>query len=440
MDIQHLDIRESPVWLNILRRSAHCDTLGGPMLYAGYEMSRWAAQPVLSTSGAVARTLRGLPLSLRDKPVIRQAWAASELVSSLHATYDMPSFGIDSVWVDAEQYAVTERTTSFSPFAQRIHFRKSVELHQPRVLVVGPLSGHYATLIRPTVRSLLSDFDVHVLSWNNARDVPIEKGGFGLEDYIAHVMLELRELGPDTHVLAVCQPAAPVLAAVSLLAQADDVAQPPSMTLIAGPIDTRINPNRVNEFAMNNPYHYFEKYLIHPVPGSYPGAGRRVYPGFLQLGAFMSMNTRRHVTKHLDLYRAMVGGRTAEAETIRTFYDEYGAIMDVYAEFYLDTVDQVFQRHLLPKGQLFWRGERVDPRAIRRTALMTVEGEADDICSPGQNRAAHDLCTNIPSHMRAEHLQPGVGHYGVFSGSRWEAEIYPRVRDFINTHSLASVK
>jgi polyhydroxyalkanoate depolymerase len=409
------------------------------MLYAGYEISRWAAQPVLSTSGAVARTLRGLPRSVRSTPGISHAWAAAEILSSMHATHDRPSWGIESVWVDAELYSVTERETSFSPFASRIHFRKSIELNQPKVLVVGPLSGHFATLIRPTVRSLLSDFDVHVISWNNARDVAADKGGFGLEDYIAHVMMEIREMGPDTHVLAVCQPGVPVLAGVSLLAQQDDPAQPASLTLIASPIDTRINPNQVNEFAMDKPLHYFEKYLIHDVPGSYPGAGRRVYPGFVQLSAFMSMNVKRHVLKHRDLFRALVGGDMKEAETVRNFYDEYGAIMDVYAEFYLDTVDQVFQRQLLPKGQMFWRGERVDPRAIRKTALLTIEGEEDDICSPGQNRAAQDICTNIPAHMRREHLQAGVGHYGVFSGSRWEAEVYPIVRDFINTHASATV-
>ena len=405
------------------------------MLYAGYEITRWAAQPALSTSGALARTLRGLPRSIRSRPGVSHAWAAAELLSGLHATHDRPSFGIDSVWVDAQQYDVTERETSFSPFATRIHFRKSVDLDQPRVLIVGPLSGHFATLIRPTVVSLLSDFDVHVLTWNNARDVPASKGPFGLEDYIAHVMREIRELGPDTHVLAVCQPAVPVLAAVSLLAQQDDPAQPPSLTLIAGPIDTRVNPNRVNAFAVDKSLTYFEKYLIHAVPGSFPGAGRKVYPGFLQLSAFMSMNAKRHVSRHVDMFRALADGNLKEAQTVRTFYDEYGAIMDVYAEFYLDTVDQVFQRHLLPKGEMYWRGERVDPSAIRRTALLSVEGEEDDICSPGQNRAAHDLCTNLPDHMRGEHLAPGVGHYGVFSGSRWQAEIYPIVRDFISKHS-----
>jgi polyhydroxyalkanoate depolymerase len=409
------------------------------MLYAGYEISRWAAQPALSTSGAMARALRGLPAGIRSKPLISHAWAASEVVSGMRATHARPAFGIDSVWVDAEQYVVTERETSFSPFATRIHFSKSADLDQPRVLIVGPLSGHFATLIRPTVASLLSDFDVHVLTWNNARDVPANKGTFGLEEYIEHVMLEIRELGPNTHVLAVCQPAVPVLAAVSLLAQADDPAQPPSLTLIAGPIDTRVNPNPVNDFAMDKPLAYFQRYLTHAVPGSYPGAGRRVYPGFIQLGAFMSMNTRRHISRHRDMYRAMVSGDMKEAETVRAFYDEYGAVMDVYAEFYLDTVDQVFQRHLLPKGQMFWRGQRVDPRAIRRTALLTVEGEEDDICSPGQNQAAHDLCTGIPDHMRGHHLEPQVGHYGVFSGSRWQAQIYPVVRDFINTHSSVPV-
>ena len=407
------------------------------MLYAGYEISRWAAQPVLSTSGAIARKMRNLPRSVRSKPGISHAWAAAEVVSNLRATHDRPHFWIDSVWVDAQQYAVTERETSFSPFATRIHFKKEVELHQPKVLVVGPLSGHFATLIRPTVRSLLSDFDVHVISWNNARDVPVEKGAFGLEDYIAHVMMEIRELGPDTHVLAVCQPGVPTLAAVSLLAQQDDAAQPASLTLIASPIDTRINPNRVNEFAMAKPLSYFEDKLIQSVPGSYPGAGRRVYPGFVQLGAFMSMNIKRHINKHRDMFNAMVDGDLREAQTVRDFYDEYGAIMDVYAEFYLDTVDQVFQRHLLPKGEMTWQGELIDPSAIRRTALLTIEGTEDDICSPGQNRAAHDICSSIPAHMRGEHLQAGVGHYGVFSGSRWEAEIYPVVRNFINSHATA---
>lgn len=410
------------------------------MLYAGYEISRWAAQPTLAASGAVARALRGLPRSVRSKPVISHAWAASEVISTLRATHDRPHFWIDSVWVDAQQYQVTERETSFSPFASRIHFRKEVELHQPKVLVVGPLSGHFATLIRPTVRSLLSDFDVHVISWNNARDVPVEKGSFGLEDYISHVMAEIRELGPDTHVLAVCQPGVPVLAAVSLLAQQDDEAQPASLTLIASPIDTRVNPNRVNEFAMEKPLSFFEKRLIHAVPGSYPGAGRPVYPGFVQLSAFMSMNMHKHIRRHRDLFSALAGGDLREAQLVRDFYDEYGAIMDVYAEFYLDTVDQVFQRHTLPKGEMTWQGQRVDPSAIRRTALLTVEGAEDDICAPGQNRAAHDLCTGIPSHMRAEHLQAGVGHYGVFSGSRWEAEIYPVVRDFILRHTTVAAR
>lgn len=410
------------------------------MLYAGYEISRWAAQPMLSTSGALARTMRNLPRSVRSKPGISHLWAAAEVASTMRATHDRPSFGIDSVWVDAQQYAVTEHETSFSPFASRIHFVKDVDLHQPRVLVVGPLSGHFATLIRPTVRSLLSDFDVHVISWNNARDVPVEKGSFGLEDYITQVMAEIEALGPDTHVLAVCQPGVPVLAAVSLLAQQDSSAQPPSLTLIASPIDTRINPNRVNEFAMAKPLSYFQKKLIHPVPGSYPGAGRAVYPGFIQLGAFMSMNMDKHVRRHRDLFKALAGGDLREAQTVRDFYDEYGAIMDVFAEFYLDTVDQVFQRHLLPRGEMVWRGQKVDPSAIRRTALLTVEGEQDDICSPGQNRAAHDLCTGIPANRRKELLAPGVGHYGVFSGSRWQAEIYPVVRDFIHAQAAATVQ
>jgi poly(3-hydroxybutyrate) depolymerase len=327
---------------------------------------------------------------------------------------------------------VSERPALRTPFGTLLHFRKPSVSGQPRVLVVGPMSGHFTTLIRPTIRTLLSDHDVFVIDWHNARDIPVEHGRFGLDEYIEHVMQALRHLGPDTHVLAVCQPAVPVLAAVALLAAADDPAQPASLTLMAGPVDTRVNPNRVNTAAESKPLSHFERRLIDTVPARYAGAGRRVYPGVVQLTAFMSMNVKRHLSAHATLYKDLVAGNTTRAESTRAFYDEYGAVMDVPAEFYLETVSRIFQEHHLAKGQFTWRGEHVDPAAIRRTALLTVEGAQDDICSPGQTLAAHDLCTGIPEARKRHHLQSGVGHYGVFSGSRWEAEVYPIIRSFID--------
>jgi poly(3-hydroxybutyrate) depolymerase len=246
-------------------------------------------------------------------------------------------------------------------------------------------------------------------------------------------MEALRQLGPDTHVVAVCQPAVPVLAAVALLAAADDPAQPRSVTLMAGPVDTRVNPNRTNTLAETKPLSWFERRVIDTVPARYAGAGRRVYPGVVQLTAFMSMNPKRHLSAHGRLYRDLVSGNTASAAATRAFYDEYGAVMDVPAEFYLETVGRIFQEHHLATGRLTWRGQHVDPGAITRTALLTVEGANDDICSPGQTKAAHDLCTGIPEERKHHHLQPGVGHYGVFSGSRWEAEVYPVLRTFIDS-------
>jgi poly(3-hydroxybutyrate) depolymerase len=400
------------------------------MLYTAYELQRRIASPLVAASEKTARALSAVPSPLAGLG-IRHARAACDIVAHARPTHDRPPFGIDAVPVGAGTVAVTERPTLRTPFATLLHFQKPTVTGQPRVLVVGPMSGHFTTLIRPTIRTLLSDHDVYVLDWHNARDVPAEHGPFGLDEYIEHVMSALRHLGPDTHVVAVCQPAVPVLAAVALLAAAGDVAQPSTVTLMAGPVDTRVNPNRVNEMAAKKPLSSFERRLIDTVPARYPGAGRRVYPGVVQLTAFMSMNPRRHVGAHLQLYRDLVEGNTERAAATRAFYDEYGAVMDVPAEFYLETVGRIFQEHHLPTGRLTWRGERVDPSAITRTALLTIEGARDDICSPGQTQAAHDLCTGIPPERKRHHLQPGVGHYGVFSGSRWDTEVYPVLRDFI---------
>ena len=401
------------------------------MLYTAYELQRRIASPVVAASGKTAKALSALPATLVPLGA-RHLRAACDIVAHARPTHDRPAFGIDSVPVDGHPTDVSEHPVTSTPFATLLHFRKpSAPDGQPRVLVVGPMSGHFTTLIRPTIRTLLSDHDVYVLDWHNARDIPAAEGPFGLDEYIEHVMEALRHLGAGTHVVAVCQPAVPVLAAVALLAAEGDVAQPSSLTLMAGPVDTRVNPNRINTMAATKPLSSFERRVIDTVPARYAGAGRRVYPGVVQLTAFMSMNPKRHLQAHLRLYRDLVVGDMDRAATTRAFYDEYGAVMDVPAEFYLETVGRIFQENLMATGQFTWRGQPVDPGVIAGTDLLTIEGANDDICSPGQTEAAHGLCTGIPDDRKQHHLQPGVGHYGVFSGSRWEAEVYPVLRDFI---------
>lgn len=404
------------------------------MLYAAYELQDRAGRPLRSASHLTARALSGLPGPLAGLPAVRHVRAACDVLSHAHPTYVRPAWGIDSVDVEGRPTEVIERPGLTTPFATLVHFEKPGVTDQPRVLVVGPLSGHFSTLLRPTVSTLLTGHDVHVLDWGNARDIPVEHGPFGLDEYIDHVVQALRHLGPDTHVVAVCQPAVPVLAAASLLAAGQDPAQPSTLTLIAGPVDTRINPGRINDRATSTPLASFERWLTDTVPARFAGAGRRVYPGAAQLTAFLLLDPRRHVVAHRRLYRALVTGDTAVAARTRAFYDEYGAVMDVPAEFYLETLQRIFMEHALARGTFTWRGGPVDPSAIRETALLTVEGAEDDMCRPGQTRAAHDLCTGIPAERRQHHLQAGVGHYGVFAGTRWEDEIYPRIRSFIAEH------
>ncbi len=298
-------------------------------------------------------------------------------------------------------------------------------------MLVAPMAGHFPTLLRNTARTLLTDHDVYITDWRNARDVPMAEGRFGMDDYIAQTIAFLEFLGPDAHVVAVCQPCAAVLAAVSVMAEDGNPATPRSLTLMAGPIDTQINPTKVNELATAHHISWFEDNLIATVPLRYPGAHRRVYPGFLQLTAFMSMNLPRHVRAHLDLFSHIVRGEEAKAQANRDFYDEYFSVFDLPAEFYLETVQRVFQEYLLPRGMLKYRGRRVDTDAIRKTALLTVEGERDDICSLGQTAAAHDLCSGIKPFRKKHYVQAGVGHYGVFSGTRWQNQIYPIVRNVI---------
>jgi polyhydroxyalkanoate depolymerase len=362
----------------------------------------------------------------------RSLSAGAELVSRAKLTHVRPPFGIDAVKVGKELVPVTEEAAYETPFGTLLHFRKEISVQQPRVLLVAPMAGHFSTLLRYTVRTLLSDHDVYLTDWKNARDVPLEAGRFGLDDYIAHMIDFIERVGPGAHVVGVCQPCAALLAAVAVMSEDTNASTPRSMTLMAGPIDTRVNPTKVNKLATEHPIEWFERNVISTVPGRYAGAHRRVYPGFVQVSAFMSMNYSRHLRAHLDLFEHIVKGNDAKAQATRDFYDEYFAVFDLPAEFYLETVNRVFQEHLLPKWRLTFRDRTVDPAAIRRrTSLLTVEGERDDICSVGQTLAAHDLCTDIMPFRKKHYLQPGVGHYGVFSGGRWQSQIYPIVRNII---------
>ncbi len=401
------------------------------MLYAAYQAHADLIAPVRMFAGAAVNAFRQMPLPVPHHGAVRNLNAAYELIARAGLTHHRPAFGISEVMVGNRLAEVTEEVVHRTPFATLLRFRKDVDTPQPRVLLVAPLSGHFATLLRATVRTMLPEHDVYITDWHNMRDVPADAGRFGFDDYVAHMIDFIERMGEGSHVLAVCQPCVAVLEAVAVMAEADNPAQPRSMTLMAGPIDTRVNPTKVNDLAKSKSMAWFERNLIARVPLRYGGAFRRVYPGFVQLAAFMSMNIERHVKAHRELYEHLRRGEIEKANSTKKFYDEYFAVLDLSAEFYLETVQWVFQEHRLPRGALDFRGSRVDPRAIRRTALLTVEGERDDICAVGQTLAAHDLCASIRPYRKRHHLQPGVGHYGVFSGRNWENQIYPLVKNLI---------
>jgi polyhydroxyalkanoate depolymerase len=383
---------------------------------------------------AAASAMLGLRPSLGgfgEWPLSKSMFAALSMVADTKLTHHRPSYRIDAVPVGNRIVPVTEQLVLSLPFGNLIHFAKDVEAPQPKMLLVAPLSGHFATLLRDTVATLLRDHDVYVADWRNARDVPVSAGRFGFDEYVDYVIRFLEEIGPGAHVIAVCQPCVQTLAAVAIMSEDKNPATPRSMTLMGGPVDTRISPTVVNELAVSNSLDWFKKNMVHTVPIQHAGWRRKVYPGFLQLTAFMAMNLGRHMEKHRELYQDLADGRDAEAAATRAFYDEYFAVLDLPAEFYIETVDMVFQRALLAKGELEWRGRKVNPAAIKRTALLTVEGERDDICAVGQTAAAHDLCTGLRPHLKRHHLQPGVGHYGVFAGRKWENQIYPVVRNLV---------
>jgi poly(3-hydroxybutyrate) depolymerase len=404
------------------------------LLYCAYQAQSDALAPLRLFADA-ARSLLVQPwLGIGDLPLVRGAAAALNLFSHARLSHERAPFGIDHVSVDESEIAVSEEVVAVHPFCHLVHFRKAAALEQPKLLMVAPLSGHFATLLRDTVAAALPDHDVYLTDWLNARSVPVEEGGFGLDDEIELIVEWIHRLGPGIHVMAVCQPSVPVLAAVSLMAAAKDPCRPRSMVLMGGPIDPEANPTEVNRFAQSHSLDWFENMVITTVPARYPGAFRRVYPGFLQLAGFLSMNPDRHIDAHWRMFRQLAEGDGDSAAAGRAFYDEYSTVMDLPADFYLETVTRVFQRHDLSHGRLRVRGELVDPGAIEDTALMTVEGERDDICGPGQTVAAHDLCANLAPAKKAHHLQRDVGHYGVFHGRRWQNEIYPKVRTFIRSH------
>lgn len=408
--------------------------------YHWYEMSHAAFAPLRAVADAT-KLYYDNPLNpLSHSAFGKNISAGCELFERSTRRYGKPEFGLETTEIDGIEVPVIEKTVWSRPFCNLVRFerpnptRRKTAAPEPKLLIVAPMSGHYATLLRGTVETMLPHYDVYVTDWIDARAVPMADGSFDLDDYIDYLIQMFGVLGKGAHVMAVCQPSVPVLAAAALMDEADHPALPASMVLMGGPIDTRINPTAVNKMAEEKDLSWFEQNVVMTVPFPHPGFMRTVYPGFLQLTGFMSMNLDRHLDAHKEFFNHLVDGDGDSADKHTEFYDEYMAVMDLTSEFYLQTVDAVFIKHSLPKGELTYRGHLVDPSAIHRIALMTIEGENDDISGVGQTKAAHTLCTNLPEDMRAHYMQPKVGHFGVFNGSRFRSEIAPRIRDFTATH------
>jgi poly(3-hydroxybutyrate) depolymerase len=418
-----------------VRNYEQLDGVGGRLpLYQMYEAGRALMEPTRAYADMMRMYYRN-PLNPVSRTETGRTLAAmAEVYERATRRYGKPNFDINAVNIDGEDVAIIERVVWKQPFCNLVHFAKDwmgTPKKQPRVLIVAPMSGHYSTLLRGTVRAMLPDHDVYITDWTDARLVPVSQGVFTLDDFIDYLIGIMQALGGDMHVMAVCQPAVPVLAAVSLMEAANDPMVPSSMILMGGPIDTRENPTEVNNLAQERGIEWFERHVIMHVPFPQPGFSRAVYPGFLQLMGFMSMNMEKHMSAHWNFYNHLVADDGDSAEKHREFYDEYLAVMDMTAEFYLQTVDTVFVRQALPKGEMTHRGVRVEPQSITRVGLMTVEGERDDISGVGQTKAAHTLCRNLSSDRKMHWMQPKVGHYGVFNGSRFEKEIVPKITTFI---------
>lgn len=401
------------------------------MLYTLHELQKSFVAPFVAWAEVGHRLFSNPHSPLAYTPVSRHAAASHELLSRLWRNYDKPVWRIDHAVVKGKHVAVTIETALDKPFCQLLHFRKDVAEPGPRLLIFAPLSGHFATLLRDTVRTALQDFDVYITDWRDARMVPLSDGPFHLDDYVEYCQEFMRHVGVGLRMLSVCQPTVPALAAVSLLAQDRDPCVPKAMVMMGGPIDTRRSPTKVNELATRRAHDWFERNVIHRVPWRYPGHGRRVYPGFLQHWGFLSMNADRHIEAHHKFFNHLVVGDGDSAEGHRKFYDEYNAVLDMPAEYYLDTIKTVFQDYALAVGTMRVRNRLVEPSAIRQSALLTIEGELDDISGNGQTEAAHGLCTGIPVARHEHLLVKGVGHYGIFSGRRFRESIYPQMRDFL---------
>lgn len=410
------------------------------MLYSLHELAYHSAAP-FRLGAQIARDFWTSPLNpVADTAIGRTAYASAELFENMTRRYGKPAWGLNTIEIDGKPVRMVEQTVWASPWCRLVRFARNIgDLKRagkptaaPSVLIVAPLSGHYATLLKGTVQAFAQDHDVYITDWVNARQVPMLEGRFDFSDYIDHVREMLAVIGPRAHVVAVCQPGPPVLAAAALMAMDNDPNRPASMTFMGSPIDARLSPTVTNQLAEEKPFAWFKSNMIHTVPWPYPGVGRRVYPGFVQLYSFMSMNEDRHIDAHREYFDHLVAGDGDEAAKHKEFYDEYLSVLDLTEEFYLQTIDIVFQQHLLPRGLLEHRGRRVDLTAITDIGLMTVEGENDDISGVGQTQAAHGLCSSIPDDRRVLYVQPKVGHYGVFNGRRFRDEIYPRVRQFVS--------
>ena len=410
------------------------------MLYQLHEMQRSLLHPLMQWAEASSKLFTNPVSPFAHTPFSQRIAAGYELMYRLGKEYEKPEFGIKQAVVNGKQVHIDERIVENKPFCKLLHFRKDMSekefkaLEQPTVLLVAPLSGHHATLLRDTVQALLSEHDVYITDWIDARLVPLSDGAFHLNDYVKYVQEFIRQLGPNLHVISVCQPTVPVLAAISLMATNDDAKLPKTMTMMGGPIDPRKSPTQVNNLAVEKKFSWFENTVIYAVPPNYPGFGRQVYPGFLQHAGFIAMNPGRHAQSHREFYMHLVRGDDEPAESHRKFYDEYNAVLDMPAEYYLDTIKTVFQEFRLPQGTWEVDGVFVRPQDIKNVALLTVEGELDDISGAGQTQAAHDLCSSIPADMQEDFVVPGAGHYGIFSGRRWRETVCPRIAAFIKKH------
>lgn len=410
------------------------------MLYQFHELNRAFLTPLTKWAETSSKLFANPVSPLAHTPYSQRIAAAYELVFRLGKDYEKPEFGITSTTVGKDTVEIQQTTALIKPFCKLIHFKKAPAengkpLKQPKVLLVAPLSGHHSTLLRDTVRGLLPEHDVYITDWTDARMVPLSEGAFHLHDYIYYVQDFIRLLGPDVHVISVCQPTVPVLAAISLMATAKDPKLPKTMTMMGGPIDPRRSPTPVNDLATEKKFSWFENTVIYSVPANYPGYGRKVYPGFLQHAGFVAMNPDRHAQSHWDFYQHLVLGDDESAEQHRKFYDEYNAVLDMPADYYLETIKTVFQEFRLPMGTWEVEGKLVRPQDIKTVALFTVEGELDDISGPGQTQAAHDLCSGIPADKKQDFVAPGAGHYGIFSGRRWREIICPKIGEFIQKNS-----